>query len=169
MEKLESKKLVERLYHTERQKVFGFLCKKLNSREEAEDMTSNVFLEAARSAESFDPSKSAESTWLFSICRNLLNRHLRDLYTHKRIHDANFNPSEEETFSADEIDGFIQRDCLFEALSTLPETQRNIIILRYYKGLSPSEIAERLALSYSNVCVQTNRALAKLRELLQSR
>ncbi|MDR3325001.1 MAG: sigma-70 family RNA polymerase sigma factor [Spirochaetaceae bacterium] len=163
---MDKNELVERLYRGQRDKVFRYLYKKLNSREEAEDMTANVFVEVSRSADKFDPAKAAESTWLFSICRNLLNRRLRDYYTHKRIYDANLCPREEDACQADDIDDFIQRDCLFDALALLPETQRDIIILRYYKGLSPAEIAERLGLSYSNVCVRTNRALAKLREAL---
>lgn len=52
---------------------------------------------------------------------------------------------------------------LWQALATLPRRQRAVLVLRYYEGLSDSEIAERLGISTGTVRSQASRALGKLR------
>jgi RNA polymerase sigma-70 factor (ECF subfamily) len=159
---------LDKLYRQNRDKVFAYLRKKINSSEDAEDLLSQVFLEAARCAGKFDPEKASEATWLFAIARNLLNRRLRDLYTRRNI--ARFEPMDDEDYAdqAEEIEGFIRADELVAGLSSLDETKRNIIILAFYQGLSPAEIAGKMGLSYVNVCTLKSRALGELRKKLVS-
>jgi RNA polymerase sigma-70 factor (ECF subfamily) len=159
---------LDSLYRRNRDKVFGYLRKKINSPEEAEDLLSQVFLEASRCAEKFDPEKASEATWLFTIARNLLNRRLRDLYTRRNI--ARFEPMEDEDYAdqAEDIENFIRSDELIAGLNSLDDTKRNIIILAFYQGLSPAEIAGKMGLSYVNVCTLKSRALGELRKKIGS-
>ncbi|GHV71468.1 hypothetical protein AGMMS49928_23350 [Spirochaetia bacterium] len=155
------------LYRRYKDKVLGYMRKKLNSQSDAEDLCSQVFLEVTRCAEKFDPQKASESTWIFSIARNLLNRRLRDHYTHRRI--VRFEPIGDQEFADDkteEIEEFVRKDELAEALAALEEGKRNIVILSFYYGLSPGEIAEKLELTYSNICTLKSRALDELQEFL---
>lgn len=52
---------------------------------------------------------------------------------------------------------------LWQALATLPRRQRAVLVLRYYEGLSDSEIAGHLGISTGTVRSQASRALGKLR------
>jgi RNA polymerase sigma-70 factor (ECF subfamily) len=161
------------LYRRYRDQVFRYIRRKINSQSDAEDLCSQVFLEATRCAEKFDPEKASESTWLFTIARNLLNRRLRDQYTRRRI--VRFEPIGDQDYAADpwsdesaEVDAFVRSDELAGAFERLDEGKRNIILLSFYYGLGPKEIAEKLKMSYSNVCTMKSRALDELRGFLSA-
>jgi RNA polymerase sigma factor (sigma-70 family) len=155
------------VYTQYKNKVNAYFSGKLNSREEAEDLTSRVFTEVTRCADRFDAAKASESTWIYAICRNLCNRHLRDASSHKKI--LNINTSQEEIpCEARDIERYIQSDFLEKLLSGLTEDKRNIIILSYYYELSPREIAAKLELSYTNVCAIKSRALKELKEKMKA-
>jgi RNA polymerase sigma-70 factor (sigma-E family) len=59
--------------------------------------------------------------------------------------------------------GVEQRDALMEALATLPERQRAVVVLRYWDDLGAEEVARILGCSVGTVKSQASRALAKLR------
>jgi len=166
----EKDRWLERIYRQYQPRIYGFLLKKLKAVEQAEDMTSQVFLEVTRCADRFDPSRASESTWIYTICRNLLNRHLRDTYTQRRIIDIDQDKDVDEVYveEAREIDRYIASTELAEALSRLSRDKRNVLLLSYYYGLGPREIAARLALSYTNVCALKSRALREMQEALKS-
>ena len=58
---------------------------------------------------------------------------------------------------------------LEEAIAALPETYRQVILLRYYEGLSCQEIATRLDLPLGTVTKTLSRAYALLRQELEAR
>lgn len=62
-------------------------------------------------------------------------------------------------------DDWIPRDALWRAVVSLPPRQRAVLVLRYYEGLSDSEIAELLGIRDGTVRSSAARALAKLRAL----
>jgi RNA polymerase sigma-70 factor (ECF subfamily) len=159
---------LDNLYRRNRDKVFAYLRKKINSPEDTEDLLSQVFLEASRCAEKFDPEKASEATWLFTIARNLLNRRLRDFYTRRNI--ARFESMGDADYAdqAEELEDFIRADELVAGLKSLDDAKRNIIILAFYHGLSPAEIAGKMGLSYVNVCTLKSRALGELRKKIGS-
>jgi RNA polymerase sigma-70 factor (ECF subfamily) len=159
---------LDNLYRRNRDKVFVYLRKKINSPEDAEDLLSQVFLEASRCAEKFDLEKASEATWLFTIARNLLNRRLRDFYTRRNIAQFESMGDQDYADQAEEIEDFIRADELVAGLKSLDDTKRNIIILAFYRGLSPAEIAGKTGLSYANVCTLKSRALGELRKKLGS-
>jgi RNA polymerase sigma-70 factor (ECF subfamily) len=158
------------VYTQFKDKVYGYFLRKLNSPELSEDLTSQVFLEAMKNADRFDKTKSSESTWIYAISRNLCNRHLRDFYTHRHIvkkYDIfRIQIGRNRYYENADVERFIAANTLSDALSRLNTDKSRIIILSYYDGLKPHEIARRLGLSYTNVCVLKSRALRELREIL---
>ena len=58
---------------------------------------------------------------------------------------------------------------LEEALAVLPENQRQVILLRYYEGLSCQEVATRLGLPLGTVTKTLSRAYLLLRHELEAR
>lgn len=67
----------------------------------------------------------------------------------------------------DAASGIADRDVVLGALRRLPERQRAVVALRYYEGLSESEIAAELRIPAGTVKSATARATARLRELLE--
>jgi RNA polymerase sigma-70 factor (ECF subfamily) len=161
---------VGKLYTRFKDKVYGYFLKRLNSPELSEDLTSQVFLEVAKNAVRFDKTKSSESTWIYTISRNLCNRYLRDFYAHRHIakkyNIARIQYGESRNYENTDVDRLIAANSLADALSRLNNDKNRIIVLSYYHGLNPREIAGRLGLSYTNVCVLKSRALRELRKIL---
>lgn len=60
------------------------------------------------------------------------------------------------------------RDAIADALLTLSERQRTIVILNYFQGKNSSEIAGMLGMSAANVRMELSRALRKLRGPLRN-
>ncbi len=60
------------------------------------------------------------------------------------------------------------RASLAPEMEKLPERERNILYLRFYKGLTQSEIADRLGISQMHVSRLLNRTLIKLRDALET-
>jgi RNA polymerase sigma-70 factor (sigma-E family) len=61
-----------------------------------------------------------------------------------------------------------ERDALRTALLALPESQRRIVVLRHWWGVSVEEAAADLGVSTGTIKSQTSRALARLNQLLAS-
>ena len=58
---------------------------------------------------------------------------------------------------------------LDEALATLPDTYRQVILLRYYEGLSCHQVAQRLEMPLGTVTKTLSRAYALLRQEIKAR
>jgi RNA polymerase sigma-70 factor (ECF subfamily) len=158
------------VYTQFKDKVYGYFLRKLNSPELSEDLTSLVFLEVTKNAHRFDETKSSESTWIYTITRNLCNRHLRDFYTRRNIEkkydNLQIRTEKHTNHESAEIERLLAADTLTGALSRLNADKSRVITLFYYYGLNHQEIALRLGLTYTNVCVLKSRALRELRQIL---
>ena len=58
-------------------------------------------------------------------------------------------------------------DTLADALTTLKERERDLILLHYYKGLTLKEVADKMGMSYINAKVIHKKALSGLRTYFQ--
>lgn len=140
-------------------KVRGYIQNKINDATAAEDLTAEVFLKVYEKLDSYDETRASLSTWIFTIARNTLT----DYYRTRRVHGE----IPETLASEEDIEEDICRDEMLEtladALEALDERSRDIIVLRYYSGLTLKVIAERLGISYAYVKVLHNKALGSLR------
>ena len=154
----------EKLYEEYHDKVFGYIFNHTSHKEDAEDLTNDVFLKAFRSLNSFDESKASVSTWIFTIMRNTLTDHFRRGHISEEL--------DEDFVSSDDIEGsYLRKETLEEladALKELPQEQRDIIILKYYDGLSLTEISEKLDISYGMIKVKHRNALSSMQKLLSA-
>ncbi len=141
-------------------KVLGYLRNQVNNTDTAEDIAADVFLKVYEKIDTFDDSKSSLSTWIFTITRNKLT----DFYRTRRV-----MPEVPETFAApisleDDVCSESELETLADALESLDTRERDIIVLRYYSGMTLKEIAEKMNISYAYVKVLQNKALSQLRK-----
>ena len=66
----------------------------------------------------------------------------------------------------DHADGYAERRELLAELARLPARQRSVLVLRYYCGLSDTEIADELGITHSAVSQQRTEAVRLLRDAL---
>ena len=153
----------EKLYAVYREKVLAYLTGRTESREDAEDLCEEVFAEVLRCLPRYDPEKASLSTWIFQITRFTLIDYLRTTHT--------YEPLPEDIRAADDIaEDFIRRETLERlaaALMALKQQERDIIVLRYYRGQTLMEISRLTGISYGMVKVKHKRALNALRAQLE--
>lgn len=151
------------LYAAYREKVLAYLTGRTACREDAEDLCAEVFAEVLRCLPRYDPAKASLSTWIYQITRFTLIDYLRTRHPNE--------PLSEDIAAADNIaEDFLRRETLERlaaALQALEPEERDIIVLRYYKGLTLTEISRLTGISYGMVKVKHSRALNTLRERLE--
>lgn len=142
--------------------IFRYVSKRLDNRQDAEDLTAEVFVYCYSHYDKYDPEKSSLSTWLYLVTNSRLKNHYRD----KR---AWVDMEEVEGFlfaEGEELERAVYleqlRAQLANALEELPEKQRKAVILRYFKEREYSQIAKALDTTEGNVRVILSRALDKL-------
>jgi RNA polymerase sigma factor (sigma-70 family) len=134
----------------------------------AEDLTAEIFERAFRYRDSYDPARSAFSTWITQIAHNWVNNHLISQNRSGR-HEAEAAedvleqlPSAEATPEAQTItQEAVQR--LLACLDRLTERDRQIVALRFGSDVRNKDIADLLGLKEHSVSVILLRALERLR------
>ena len=155
-----SEQMREDIYRDYHGKIYAYIQNKVVDRFLAEDLCADVFLKVYEKLDSFDPAQSSLSTWIYTIARNTLTDYYR---TRKVIGEI------PETFAEagsieDDICSSEMLDILADALEKLDERSRDIIIFRYYSGMTLKAIAQKLNISYAYVKVLHNRALAEMKK-----
>jgi RNA polymerase sigma-70 factor, ECF subfamily len=156
-----------RLYDQYRVILFGLLVRILGSREEAEDVLQDVFIQVWRRARDFDEKRGKPFTWLVTLARSRAIDRLRLLGARRRLAEsAAKNQTEEVSDALSDAIQASQRDIVQRALAELPEEQKQALVLAYYDGLTQSEIASRLGTPLGTVKTRMRSGMAKLRGLL---
>jgi len=128
-------------------RVFRFALRLTGSRQEAEDLAQETFLQAwRRRSQLRDP--KATAVWLFTIAKNLWNDRLR----RKARRPAAIEPLEDDyqsTASRPDHDLIVQEDLrrVLEAMNLLPVRQREVLYLCACEGLAVGEIAQVLGIT----------------------
>jgi len=134
-------------------RVKSFLMGKGMVDEIAEELTQEIMLTVWRRAERYDPKKAAARAWLFTIARN---RRIDYLRGNSRIEvelddemldvEATENDPQAKFVSDDQIAKQLER-----ALDKLPQEQRQVMHLSYFRGQSHGAIAKWLDLPIGTV------------------
>jgi len=158
----------EQLFHRYQDRVYSTAYRMMNDQEDAQDLTQEIFLKAYQNISKFN-FRAAFSTWLYRLAVNLCIDELR-----KRKRSANTMPLEEAILKADAntpedhaISGDRERQ-VWDAINSLKEKERAIIILRDMEGLSYKEIAEALKCSVGRVKSRLHEARQKLKTILET-
>jgi len=149
----------EDIYLAYHAKVSAYVQGKVDHYQDVEDLVSQVFEKVYGKLHTFDERKASLSTWIYTITCNTVT----DYYRTRRIH-ASYDESYE--LSAPEQDRDVL-DTLADALMTLKERERDLILLHYYKGLTLKEAADKMGMSYINAKVIHKKALSGLKTYFQ--
>lgn len=152
------------LYENNFDRVYAFIARRLRDRNEAEDLTSEVFHHALAGLPRFEWRGVPFSAWLLKIASNAIIDRAKRAAKEQGIPNtldlpADVNPQEID----DEIE---QRVRLFQLVDRLPADQRRVIGMRFAEEKSIREIAIALGRSEGAVKQLQFRALQNLRERL---
>jgi RNA polymerase sigma-70 factor, ECF subfamily len=148
--------------------LLKYISAHTHSLEDAEDIMQDVFLSCHKHRDSFDAEKCNEQAWLYIIAKRKLVSYYRARKDSVSLDamEPDLTPGRDDMAKA--VNVMACRQAVAQALSKLDERSRNVIVLRYIKGLSPDETAKLLNLSSGNVRVIQSRALDKMKKLLES-
>lgn len=161
------------LYERFRERVYNTALRIVGNRDEASDVLQDVFVLLFRKIHRFR-ARSVFASWVYRITVNVSLDHLRRRRRGPRPTTASAildGPQAVGEFTLPEH-GAVRSDLeahVREALQTLSERLRIVIVLRYLEGLAYSEIAEILGCSIGTVKSRLNRAHTALRRQLASR
>jgi len=140
--------------------VYRFIVKNLRHTEDAEDIVQSAFEKLWIHKDSVEPLKA--KSYLFTVAYHLLIDHTRKA---KRISlQESFENDTQTTYQENKA----LKKVLHDALATLSETQRSLVLLKDYEGYSYEEIGEITKLTTDQVRVYLHRARLKLRNYLIS-
>ncbi|MBF2075410.1 MAG: sigma-70 family RNA polymerase sigma factor [Synechococcales cyanobacterium C42_A2020_086] len=157
------------LYDRYAKLVFGLAFKILENSEEAEDVTQDVFLTLWRRS-TYDPARGSLSSFLTTMTRSRAIDKLRARGSRLRFLQRWQGVVRTEASAATPLEhaSLGERSQLVRgALAQLPESERRILEIAYYEGLSQSEIAKRLNIPLGTVKTRSRQGLLKLRKTLQ--
>jgi RNA polymerase sigma-70 factor, ECF subfamily len=176
------------LYDRHAGAIYAVASRLTTDRQIAEEVVQETFLALWNRAELFDPQTGSLAAWLHTIARNRTVDRLRAVGRRPRLVSASSMRPDNEPESvalerlavmgtvlgganpgngpeADLISTEL-RATLRDALATMPDIERTVILMAYREELSQSEIADRLGWPLGTVKTRTRRALLRLRGVL---
>lgn len=150
----DEKRTFEYYFTTYYQQAYGYICKRITDRFVAEDLTMDAFLACFQRFDDFDPNKATFQTWLYVVINNKLKNYYRDQKQLEQIDEGIEEPNsfEDDIIEAEELSRM--RELVAEALETLSDSQKSIVILKYFKNMQAKDIGVKMGMSPGNVRVQ---------------
>ncbi|MGO8949278.1 MAG: RNA polymerase sigma factor [Ktedonobacterales bacterium] len=156
---------IQKIYADNVAAIYRFIYSKVGNREEAEDLTSQVFIKAIRTVDSSRDTQTVQN-WLFQVARTTVADHWRDFYRLRAdsldnllsrgweaaIHEGGDRPRDHHLWQVQRI------------LDHLPAHYRDVLTYRFLLGYTIKETAEKMATTEANVKVLQFRALKKAAE-----
>ncbi|MEQ8364584.1 MAG: sigma-70 family RNA polymerase sigma factor [Cyclobacteriaceae bacterium] len=151
------------LYARFNKRIFNFLARMTFDREQAEDLTQNVFLRLLKYRKSYKEGSRFQS-WIYQMARNAFSDYYQ---AHKNKYSqfvdvqqiGNKASSAQEDMEQNEKEELLKR-----SMALLSEDQRELLILTRYQHMKYEEVAQVMDTTVANIKVKVHRAIAKLRE-----
>ena len=155
--------LVSRFWDESRNRLKGFISKRIQNEADAEDVLQNVFCKIHQNIGQLEDADKLYA-WVYQLARNAIIDHYRD---------SRFRaPDSEEILNAIAVEPK-EQDVEEEVLSwlkpmieDLPDKYSEALLLTDIQGLSQKELAEKLNISFSGAKSRVQRGREKLKEVL---
>ncbi|MCC6575576.1 MAG: sigma-70 family RNA polymerase sigma factor [Planctomycetes bacterium] len=146
------------------ERAVRFCARMLGNRTEGEEVAQQAFVRLYERKSDLEDKENPE-TYLFAILRNACLDHIR---SNKREHDKRAR-----SFSGDALTPDLSHaerreveEALMKAVGELQESQREVVLLRFYEGLSLADVAKATDQTLGAVAMKLARAKAALHEKL---
>jgi len=159
-----------------RTRIMNLVCRFINDRDRAEEISQEVFLRVFRNRERYRKSGKF-STWIFTIAVNLTKNEIRSRVRHRGTFSLDameeesggqgvtfpdLKPLPDDDLNAHEIGHKVA-----EALRKIPARYREAVVLRDVEGLSYEEVGQILRIPGGTVRSRINRARLMLKDRLK--
>ena len=161
---------IAELYDRYADLVLGVARKILGNTPDAEEVVQEAFVQVWLQADRYDRRRASPSTWLVMITRSRAIDLVRSRKVRTRAARAAGEEDSRDHASPEGTRAVLQderRERVLEALAGLPEEQREVLELAFYRGWTQREIARETGIPLGTVKTRTLLAMKKLRALLQ--
>ena len=161
----------EELYARYANILYATAMKFLKQDADAQDVVQDVFIQIWDKANLYDPAKGKPLTWALTLTRNRSIDRIRAIQRRSRLRDD----FEKETVMDESaglrealsgVDASEKGQILRDAVGQLSAEQRRVIELAFFRGLTQSEIAEKLGEPLGTIKARARRGLMKLKDIL---
>ncbi len=156
------KEALTRLYEETYAAVYGFALSFLKNPHDAEDVLQDVYVKIWETAGSYRP-MGKPLAWIFTITRNYALMSIRRQNKTLPVDSEQWGNMSEKEDDLDPLDRLILNSIMKE----LSEDDQRIVFLHAVAGMKHKEIAELMDMSLSSVLSRYNRALKRLRRILE--
>ena len=154
------------LYEEHFERVYAFVARRLRNRDDAEDVTSEVFRDALANIGKFEWRGAPFASWLYRIASNAI----ADRWQHAAKEQGTALADDPPDDSARANPESVERSArLFRLVATLPDDQRRVIEMRFAEGKSIAEIAREIGRTGGAVKQLQFRAIQNLRASVEKK
>lgn len=164
---------IEVLIHRHRKRVFGYILLLVKNHSIAEDVFQDTFVKVIKSLQQGKYIENGKFvSWVMRIAHNLIIDHFRrekqlntfsndsttvDIFNSTRFSEKNVEEHMVHEQILSEVRGLVD---------SLPEEQKEVVLLRHYSGLSFKEIAEQTNVSINTALGRMRYALINMRKIM---
>ncbi len=153
---------LEQLYEATIDRVFSVACRILGAGPDAEEVTEDVYLYVWRNADRYDSELGHPIAWLLTLVRSRAIDRYRHQNKHNKVNEALAREPSTDLMEEDLL-SLLYSTRLRACIEELPQVQRQILTLAYFRGMTHKEIAQDLAMSLGTVKTHIRRTLIALR------
>src|SRR5690606_28206292 len=154
------------LYRAYVEGIYAYVAYKVKHRQDAEDLTAVIFMQALRRLAQYDLARGSFSAWLFGIARHTVQDYWRRnshpslvLLEDSAVPSPDASPEQSAIRSEQAAWGR-------QMIALLPERRQDVGVLKFFGKLRNKEIAAVLKLDERTVASHLSRALDDLKQLL---
>ena len=151
------------LYEANFERVYAYVVRRVRDRDEAQDITSDVFHLALKSLPRFEWRGVPFAAWLYRIAANEIADRSKSIAKRRAHERFFFRKAMRGVEDASSIDDAERRGRLFKLVERLPRDQSRVIVMRFAEDKSIREIATALGRSEGSVKQLQFRAMQNLR------
>jgi RNA polymerase sigma-70 factor (ECF subfamily) len=158
------RKATAALYDDLAPKLYGFIYARTSSRDNAQDLSQEIFVKLIEHIKSFDPKKGKFTVWFWRMARNTLIDHYRQK---KPMPFSQFDDSEVENMAIGEIpdtDNVMAHRKLKELIETFTPEEKDLFELRFVAEMPYKDIAKMLDKSEGTLRVSALRLKEKIQK-----
>jgi RNA polymerase sigma-70 factor, ECF subfamily len=156
------------LYTKYYEQIFRYIHQRMDDKEMAFDITSQVFLKAMINLPKYKYKGVPFSSWLYRIAMSEVYQSFKDKKSTRTVNVDTSNV--EDIIEEVEEDNTVEmREALIKVIGNLPEVELQIIEMRYFEKRSYREIGDILGMTENNAKVKAYRIVEKLKKSFSKR